>query len=75
MGMALNSGILKSRESILPILVARDGPACKHKLLFKTGGLIASNCLPMREASKAAANAVASMGKDRSVREIPSCLS
>ena len=73
MGMALNSGILKSRESILPILVARDGPAGKNKC--KTGGLIASNCLPMREASKAAAKAVASIGKDRSVREIPSCLS
>ena len=29
----------------------------------------------MREASKAAANAVASIGNDRSVREIPSCLS
>ena len=38
-------------------------------------GFIAINILPMREASKAAANAVASIGNDRSVSEIPSCLS
>ena len=31
MGMALNSGILKSSDSILPIFVARDGPAGKIK--------------------------------------------
>ena len=44
-------------------------------MLVRTAGLIPSYILPMREASKAAANAVASIGNDRSVREIPSCLS
>ena len=73
MGIALNSGILKSRASILPILFARDGAACKIKC-FRSG-LIAINILPMREASKAAANAVANTGNDTSVSEIPSCLS
>ena len=37
--------------------------------------MIAINILPMREASKAAANAVANTGNDTSVSEIPSCLS
>ena len=37
--------------------------------------LISMNILPMREARRAAANAVANIGNDRSVSESPSCLS